>query len=717
MIYRRQFLSGSIASHGTSVAPVHAPQGAMRSMKLVTVFLALATAALAQPKIALVGDSTQTDNVGYGRGFCANLTSAVDCLNFARGGASTKTFRQLGLWDKALAAHPDYMLIQFGHNDEVSSAHNDREVPIPAYQDNLRAFVREARAAHAAPVLITPLTRRYFGADGKIHSDLTAYCDAMKAVAAELDVPLIDLQSRSIAYLDSVGEQAGNKLGITKKDKDGNTVPDKTHLDWQGSYVFGRMVAEDLGKVEPALAKYVQPAPAPLPAEGRLAMRVIATEPFTVSVEGNSSLAAGFCKTVTPNVTCSAGASNAQYSILVNAADRQRISAIRAGGAIPILAAIASSRDSADSLRKLAGEDHVTFVDLHSQSDKDPAVIGRLFADALIRTQVELGPNVVGLPDPPAHRVTVPTDFPTVQSAIDHTTGDAIILIRPGTYHEKIAVMRPNIWMIGLGARPSDVVLTYGDSAADAGGTGKSGSVTVTADGFAAENLTIANSWWDEHSGSAEGSQAVALFVSSNHAVLDRVRLIGGQDTLYANSLTCRGATETAPCEASREYFHDCYIEGHVDYIFGDAKAVFEDCELHSRPRPSVMITAQSKHFPAEDSGYYFLNCKITGADNGGKVFFGRPWRDYSTVLFYNTDVEQQIAAGGWSEWSGRLKTSTYREYKSHGPGVNLDHRIVEYPPLTPAEEAALTPAELLRSESSWNPEAEVSQLRQLVSK
>ncbi len=320
---------------------------------------------------------------------------------------------------------------------------------------------------------------------------------------------------------------------------------------------------------------------------------------------------------------------------------------------------------------------------------------------------------ILGAAAQPAHRVTVPADFLTVQSAIDHTMGDVAILIRPGVYREKISVTRPNVWFIGLGAGPSDVVLTYGDSAADAGGTSKSASVTVSADGFAAENLTIANSWWDEHTGAPEGSQAVALLVSSNHAVLDRVRFLSGQDTLYANSLTCRSATETAPCEASREYFHDCYIEGHVDYIFGDAKAVFENCELHSRPRPTVMITAQSKHFPAEDSGYFFLNCKITGADNGGKVFLGRPWRDYSTVLFYNTDMEQQIAADGWAEWGGRLKTSTYREYKSHGPGVNGGHRVVDYPPLSAAEEAALTPAALLRSASPWDPAAEVTQLRQ----
>src|SRR5277367_4275161 len=82
-----------------------------------------ATAAVRKPgttvRIDLIGDSTQTDNAGYGRGFCANFTAQVDCVNMARGGASTKTFRADGIWDRAMATKPDYMVIQFGHNDEV----------------------------------------------------------------------------------------------------------------------------------------------------------------------------------------------------------------------------------------------------------------------------------------------------------------------------------------------------------------------------------------------------------------------------------------------------------------------------------------------------------------------------------------------------------------------------------------------------------------------
>src|ERR1017187_7105831 len=82
-----------------------------------------ATAAVRKPgttvRIDLIGDSTQTDHAGYGRGFCANLTAKVDCVNMARGGASTRSFRAQGLWERSLETKPDYMLIQFGHNDVV----------------------------------------------------------------------------------------------------------------------------------------------------------------------------------------------------------------------------------------------------------------------------------------------------------------------------------------------------------------------------------------------------------------------------------------------------------------------------------------------------------------------------------------------------------------------------------------------------------------------
>lgn len=316
------------------------------------------------------------------------------------------------------------------------------------------------------------------------------------------------------------------------------------------------------------------------------------------------------------------------------------------------------------------------------------------------------------------------SDFHTLQEAIDHSpsTGE-VIRIAPGTYREKIHIGSPNIVLVGTGKQPQDVVLSWNDAAINSGGTSKSGTLTVDADGFKAENLTIENTWENEHTRTQEGSQAVALLMSSDRAVLDRVRLLGAQDTLYANSRTCHenlprdgsaAAADTPTCQASRQYFRDCYIEGHVDFIFGDAKAVFDHCELHPRHNPTVMLTAQSKHFPAEDSGYYFLHCKISGEDNGDKVVLGRPWRDYSTVVFYDTDVEKPLFPDGWSDWNGRLKTSTYREYKSHGPGVDGGHRIVDSPKLSRADEKKLTPAALLSGGDGWNPIAEADALRKL---
>lgn len=414
----------------------------------------LAVSATRKPgtiRVDLIGDSTQTDNAGYGRGFCANLAPEIDCLNFARGGQSTKSFRADGIWEKALASKPDYMLIQFGHNDETTGVPVGNQATVAQFQENLRRFVLEARAQKVTPVLVTPLTRRIWGKDGNIHSDLTAYADGMAAVAKELQVPLIDLQVRSIEYLDSVGRDKGNELAITKKDKAGKVQLDGTHLNWAGSYIFGRIVAEDLGKAVPALAQYVKPAPAALPAEGVLAMKVIQGAPFKIVMVGDSAIAAasgwgpGFGATLTPNVSfvdlgqtgtaksfVEDGAwskalgekgqfyfiefgndSHGETAASMKKSLEQMVRETRAAGAIPILVSPLAGNPSlsayADAARDVATEERVTFVDMYQMSRQylshaTPAaatamVFGRMVADNVIRTEVELGPNVTGVPE------------------------------------------------------------------------------------------------------------------------------------------------------------------------------------------------------------------------------------------------------------------------------------------------------------------------------
>lgn len=232
--------------------------------------LLLAACASTPPKegvrITLVGDSTQTERQGYGTGFCANLTAMADCINRAKGGASTKTYRRDGLWDTAQWPKPNYMLIQFGHNDVQTASHGDRETDlVTEYPAKLRRYVSEARAAGIKPVLVTPIARRYFQADGRIVDDLPGHVAAMKVVAAEMQVPLIDLHQISQDYFESLGETEAHKLGATKAGPNGTIVPDKTHFNQKGSYVLGRMVAEAMARSVPELAGYVKPQAAQQP--------------------------------------------------------------------------------------------------------------------------------------------------------------------------------------------------------------------------------------------------------------------------------------------------------------------------------------------------------------------------------------------------------------------------------------------------------------------
>jgi pectin methylesterase-like acyl-CoA thioesterase len=259
-------------------------------------------------------------------------------------------------------------------------------------------------------------------------------------------------------------------------------------------------------------------------------------------------------------------------------------------------------------------------------------------------------------------------DFQAVQAAVDAAplTG-AAIHIRPGVYHEKLVVNRAHIQLRGTGTDASNVVLSYGDSAGTAGGTTKSASVTVSGDDFYAENLTIENTFSRTRALTQEGSQAVALKISGDRSVLRNVRFLGYQDTLYPTG------------KPARQYFADCYIEGNVDFIFGDARAFFENCEIHSKAHPVVMITAQSKLHAEEQSGYVFDHCRLTAEADAKVVYLGRPWRAFASVVFLNTEMGPWIAPAGWHEWEhdgkASLPTAFYAEYKSTGPGANLARR------------------------------------------
>jgi pectin methylesterase-like acyl-CoA thioesterase len=202
-------------------------------------------------------------------------------------------------------------------------------------------------------------------------------------------------------------------------------------------------------------------------------------------------------------------------------------------------------------------------------------------------------------------------------------------------------------------------------------------------------------------------SQAVALSIRADRGVLRHVRLLGAQDTLYASSMGCM--KEGSECVMGRQYYSDCYIEGHVDFIFGDAKAVFDRCEIRSIAHEAGgYLTAQSNTRPGQDAGYVFNHCKITADKGAGDVYLGRPWRDYSTVVFMNTDIEAPIMPAGWSEWTSapqpRLPMATYAEFHSTGPGANPSAREPLSKQLTAAEAKKYETKTYLAGADGWDP-------------
>lgn len=205
-------------------------------------------------RVALAGDSTVTAEQGWGDGFAARLGSGVEVLNRARGGRSSKSYRTEGLWSGVLEERPDWVLIQFGHNDAPGKGPERETDPRTTFRENLSRMVDEARAAGIRPVLLTPLTRRYVDDAGCVRSDLLAYADGAKAVARERRVPLVDLHARSIEVLERTSRADLGALGTLKPDG----TPDRTHLSPAGSALFGGLVADELAKAVPALAPAIR---------------------------------------------------------------------------------------------------------------------------------------------------------------------------------------------------------------------------------------------------------------------------------------------------------------------------------------------------------------------------------------------------------------------------------------------------------------------------
>lgn len=206
-------------------------------------------------RIVLVGDSTMCEypvdrpDRGWGQYLQGSFDDTVRVVNLAKGGRSTKTFRAEGLWAKALAEKPAFVLIQFGHNDSHAP---DRPESTDAKTDfpmNLRRYVEEARAIGATPILLTPVVRRIFGPDGRLVGELRPYAEATRQVAEDMRVPLIDVQASSRALVESLGPEGSAAMA--------NAPGDRTHFNEQGAKAMAALVMKELPAAAPALQRHL----------------------------------------------------------------------------------------------------------------------------------------------------------------------------------------------------------------------------------------------------------------------------------------------------------------------------------------------------------------------------------------------------------------------------------------------------------------------------
>ncbi len=225
-------------------------------------FAAETTNAHHKIKIVLIGDSTMNDQGGWGYGFKQFLKPDAECINAAMNGRSTMSFKNEGRWTNALALKGDYYFIQFGHNNQPGKP--GRSTDMSTFIADMKQYVDEAKAIGAKPVLVTPLSRRQWdkGNTGKINSSLVPYAEEVRKIAAEKNVPLIELHDRSLEYYEKVGRAQVEKFSPIKT-VDGTNTIDGTHLAGIGRVLIAQLVVEEIRKSIPELASHLLVEPNP----------------------------------------------------------------------------------------------------------------------------------------------------------------------------------------------------------------------------------------------------------------------------------------------------------------------------------------------------------------------------------------------------------------------------------------------------------------------
>ncbi|XP_023530461.1 putative pectinesterase/pectinesterase inhibitor 45 [Cucurbita pepo subsp. pepo] len=273
-------------------------------------------------------------------------------------------------------------------------------------------------------------------------------------------------------------------------------------------------------------------------------------------------------------------------------------------------------------------------------------------------------PNVVVAQDGSGNFKTINEALAAMPAKYD---GRYVIYLKEGIYEEAVVITKKmvNVTMYGDGSQKS--MISGNKNFADGVRTFQTASFVALGDGFFAQAIGFRNT------AGPEKHQAVAARVQADRAIFLNCRFDGYQDTLYA--------------QAHRQFYRSCLITGTIDFIFGDAAAIFQNCNMMVKKpldKQQNIVTAQGRSDRHETTAIVLQRCKILpdktleAVKSQFKSYLGRPWKEYSRTIVMESTIEDIIHPDGWLAWEGdfALKTLYYAEFNNDGPGAKTEGRV-----------------------------------------
>ncbi|KAG9146803.1 hypothetical protein Leryth_005130 [Lithospermum erythrorhizon] len=287
-----------------------------------------------------------------------------------------------------------------------------------------------------------------------------------------------------------------------------------------------------------------------------------------------------------------------------------------------------------------------------------PDWIGK--ADKRLLREVKPRPNVTVAHDGTGDVRTLKEAFEMVELKSEHKF---IVHVKAGKYVENV-VLNKSFWNIMMyGDGKINTIISGSLSYADNITTFDTPTFAISGRGFIARDIGF------ENTAGPEKHQAVAMRSGSDLSVFYKCSFNAFQDTLYAHS--------------NRQFYRECDITGTIDFIFGNAAVVLQNCNIQPRqplPKQLITITAQGKKDPNQNTGISIQKCSMSPFNNlTAPAYLGRPWKPYSTTIIMQSEIGGFLNPGGWVEWESGVEPPSsifYAEYENSGPGANVENRV-----------------------------------------